>query len=172
MFNFGRAQLFSPGSIAIVDRKKNIFKLAQGEYVVPDRIEAILVKSRLTQQVYLHGDSLQPYLVVVAVLNHENFIQLFPGCSGQTAAEICRAPSTQAAVLAEYNKLCKSAGLKGFEVPRAVHVVPDLFTVENGILTPTFKVKRKDAYAAYREPIEKMFLELKAQEDASGKAKL
>jgi len=160
------------GSISIVDRKKNIFKLSQGEYVVPDRIEAVLVKSRLTQQVYLHGDSLQPYLVIVGVLNHENFIQAYPGCGGQSAAEICNAPSTNAAILAEYTKLCKAAGLKGFEAPKAVYVTPDLFSVENGLLTPTFKVKRKEAHAAFKDPIEKMFQTLKEKEDSSGRAKL
>jgi len=160
------------GSVSIVDRKKNIFKLSQGEYIVPDRIEAVLAKSRLAQQVYLHGDSLQPYLVVVAVLNHENYLQTYPGFRGQSAVDVAKAPSTSVAILEEFTKLCKQAGLKGFEIPKAVFVTSELFSVENGILTPTFKVKRKEAHQSFKKEIDQLFVNLKAQDEASEKAKL
>ncbi len=47
------------GTLKIVDRKKHIFKLAQGEYIAPEKIENVYTRSDPVAQVYVHGDSLQ-----------------------------------------------------------------------------------------------------------------
>lgn len=51
--------LVQNGTLKIIDRKKHIFKLAQGEYISPEKIENIYIRSEPVAQLYVHGDSLQ-----------------------------------------------------------------------------------------------------------------
>ena len=53
------------GTLSIIDRKKNIFKLAQGEYVAAEKIEMIVSKSKYVSQPWIYGNSFFPMLVAV-----------------------------------------------------------------------------------------------------------
>ena len=59
--------ILSSGVIKIIDRKKNIFKLSQGEYIIPDKIENKLTQSLHIMQIFVYGDSLQNNLVAIIV---------------------------------------------------------------------------------------------------------
>lgn len=62
-----------PGSNAmkIIDRRKNIFKLQQGEYVAAEKVEGIYTRSHLVSEVFLHGDSHQNFAVAIVIPNKE-----------------------------------------------------------------------------------------------------
>lgn len=59
------------GNLKIIDRKKNIFKLSQGEYVAPEKIENIYVQSKWIAQAFVYGNSLERVLVGIIVPNEE-----------------------------------------------------------------------------------------------------
>ena len=50
-------QLLSNGSVRIIDRKKNIFKLSQGEYIAPEKIENIYLMVKGIKEIFVYGDS-------------------------------------------------------------------------------------------------------------------
>lgn len=54
----------------IIDRKKNIFKLSQGEYVSAEKVEFHYMKSKFVIECYLHGNSLENYAVLIVTPNH------------------------------------------------------------------------------------------------------
>eukprot|EP01062_Namystynia_karyoxenos_P062552 TRINITY_DN55454_c0_g1_i1.p2 TRINITY_DN55454_c0_g1~~TRINITY_DN55454_c0_g1_i1.p2 ORF type:complete len:682 (+),score=243.58 TRINITY_DN55454_c0_g1_i1:107-2152(+) len=146
------------GKLKIIDRKKNIFKLAQGEYVAAEKIENIMTQSALVAQCFIYGDSLRSMLIAVVVPDPEALLPWAKsqGIQGDLAA-ICADSRTKKAVLSQLTKLAKKAELKGFEVPRAVHIEPEPFSVDNGMLTPTFKLKRNSVRDHYRQAIDQLY---------------
>lgn len=55
------------GAIKIIGRKKQIFKLSQGEYISPEYLESVYTHQKLIKQIFVYGDSLQDYLVGMIV---------------------------------------------------------------------------------------------------------
>jgi long-chain acyl-CoA synthetase len=149
------------GRLKIFDRKKNIFKLAQGEYIAPEKIENVYARSPLVAQSFVHGDSLKPQLVAVVVPDPET---LLPWAASrrlpQDFAALCKDASVVAAVHKSMVEEGRAAGLKGFEQVAAIHLHPQAFAVDNGLLTPTFKLKRPQARKAFAEQIEAMYSKL------------
>lgn len=165
------------GSIVIIDRKKNIFKLAQGEYIAPEKIENVYAKESVVGQIYLHGDSLQSALVAIIVPDPETLEAVVAAKLPHLAAkklsyaELCKEPEVNALVLAAITKVGKKAELRGFEQAKAIYLESEPFAVENDLLTPTFKVKRPQAKKHYEAKINELYEIVNSQVDPA-KAKL
>merc|ERR1711862_908694 len=68
----GDVGVFLPnGTLQIIDRCKNIFKLAQGEYVSPEKCENLFIQSPLIDQCFVYGDSMKAATVAIVVVNPE-----------------------------------------------------------------------------------------------------
>ncbi|RHZ05508.1 hypothetical protein DYB31_004804 [Aphanomyces astaci] len=148
------------GTLSIIDRKKNIFKLAQGEYVAAEKIENIYAKSPFVGQIFLYGDSYQSYLVAVVVPDPE-VVQAWAAerklPDGTNLAAMAARPDLKAAILASMAEVANDAKLNGFECVKDIHVHPDVFTVEHDLVTPTFKLKRPQLKAYFQRQIDAMY---------------
>ncbi|KAK9816781.1 hypothetical protein WJX72_005028 [[Myrmecia] bisecta] len=149
------------GRLKIIDRKKSLFKLAQGEYVAPEKIENVYQRSALVQQVFVYGDSLRAQLVAVVVPDPE---ELLPWAAKRSLPAdlpaLCRDPGVNAAVLKSMQEEGRAAKLSGFEQVAAIHLIPEPFSVENNLLTPTFKLKRPQVQAVFQDAIAVMYARL------------
>ncbi|XP_040030503.1 long-chain-fatty-acid--CoA ligase 1 isoform X1 [Gasterosteus aculeatus] len=147
------------GTLRIVDRKKHIFKLAQGEYIAPEKIENIYTRCDAVAQVFVHGDSLQAYLVAVVVPDPDflsSWTKRTLGLEG-SYQDLCGRAEVKAAIFEDMVRLGKEGGLKSFEQVRSIYVNTELFSVENGLLTPTLKAKRNEMRQHFRGQIEDLY---------------
>ncbi|XP_007572054.1 long-chain-fatty-acid--CoA ligase 5 [Poecilia formosa] len=149
------------GVLKIIDRKKNIFKLAQGEYIAPEKIENVYVRCSPVAQVFVHGDSLQSSLVAIVVPDAD----VLPGFAKSlgiqgSIEELCKSTEVKKAIITDMTKLGREAGLKSFEQVKDVHLHPELFTIENGLLTPTLKAKRAELKELFQPQIDKLYADI------------
>ncbi|KAL1282571.1 hypothetical protein QQF64_001374 [Cirrhinus molitorella] len=150
------------GTLKIIDRKKHIFKLAQGEYIAPEKIENIYIRSDPVAQVFVHGDSLQACLVGIVVPDPD----FLPGWAKKRGIEgsytdMCKNRELKNAILEDIIRLGKEAGLKSFEQVRDITLHMEMFSVQNGLLTPTLKAKRSELRNHFRQQIDQLYAKIK-----------
>jgi len=146
------------GSVRIIDRKKNIFKLSQGEYVAPEKLEQSFQQMPLVAQNFMYGDSLQSNMVGI-IVPEKSVLEKWAKENGVegTYEELCLNQQVIDMVVAEVKKHGRAAGFFGFEIPPKIFLSSEPFSVENEIFTPTFKIKRNDAKKAYYTQIKEMY---------------
>ncbi|KAF5736849.1 Long chain acyl-CoA synthetase 7 [Tripterygium wilfordii] len=168
----GDIGLWLPGGrLKIIDRKKNIFKLAQGEYIAPEKIENVYAKCKFIAQCFIYGDSLNSSLVAIVSVDHDvlKAWAASEGIKSTNLEQLCSDPRARAAVLADMDAIGREAQLRGFEFAKAVTLVPEPFTLENGLLTPTMKVKRPQAKEYFAKAISNMYAELSTSDPSAQK---
>lgn len=142
--------LVAPAQVRIIDRRKNMFKLAQGEYVSGEAIEGVLLQSPYIASVFVHGDSTQPYPVAVVVPDRAALCAWVPAHAPQLAQAaaardmraLCASAAVRDLVLAEITRLSRAAGLKGYEFVHHVHLHDTPFDEARGLVSSSLKLKR------------------------------
>nr|XP_046919477.1 long-chain-fatty-acid--CoA ligase 5-like [Dermatophagoides farinae]XP_046919478.1 long-chain-fatty-acid--CoA ligase 5-like [Dermatophagoides farinae] len=134
------------GTIKIIDRKKDIFKLAQGEYIAPSKIEDIHMQSPYIMQIFVYGDSYKSCLIAVVVPNLALIQEVFKTRGKildlNNNDELRANKEIKQFIMEEMQKWNGIAKLKSFEKVRDVYIYPEGFTIEEGLLTPTLKNRR------------------------------
>lgn len=162
------ARIDNLGRIYIIDRVKNMFKLAQGEYVGPERIEALYQSSSsLIAQIFVDGNSLETFLVGIvgimpemycAFLGQDFGIHIKPD-ETHRLKDTFKRDDVRKAFLQRINREVKTTGLKGFELVKNLRLYIEPLNVDNGALTSTLKVKRPHTKKLYAEDIQAMYKE-------------
>lgn len=134
------------GRFIIIDRRKNVLKLAQGEYISPERLEGVyLSELSYFAQGYVHGDSVQTFLVGIFGVQPDTFAPFASKVLGRTidATDIEGLKSVlgddkvRKAVLRDLEKIAKKHKLAGYERVKNCALLIEPFSVENNLLTPT-----------------------------------
>ncbi|KAH8868564.1 Long-chain-fatty-acid--CoA ligase 5 [Schistosoma japonicum] len=172
------------GALKIVDRTKNLFKLSQGEYVAPEKVEQAYLFCNLIQQIYVEGHPLRSYAVavikpnftdlrkeaadIIRELDRTSLISIENKCEtkenerllkGITNAELCARKEIRKFILERMNKIGREKGLKGFELAHNIYLTPESFTVNNGLLTPTLKLARTKLRKHFSTTIKNLYEE-------------
>jgi long-chain acyl-CoA synthetase len=136
------------------------------EYIAPEKIENILIRSPRIGQCFVYGDSLQSSLVAIVIPDEESVRtwakdkQDDQRLAQLSVAELCKSETLHASILDEIKTLSKNGNLNSLETVKAIHLEPETFTVDNGLLTPTFKMKRKQLKDKYEREIERLYASL------------
>ncbi|MBA0768788.1 hypothetical protein Gotri_017568, partial [Gossypium trilobum] len=138
------------GSMKVIDRKKNIFKLSQGEYVAVENLENVYGCVSDIESIWVYGNSFESYLVAVVNPNKQALERWAAdnGVSGDFET-ICKDPKAKEYILGELTRTGKEKQLKGFEFIKAVHLDHVPFDMDRDLLTPTFKKKRPQLLKYY-----------------------
>jgi fatty acid CoA ligase FadD9 len=140
----------APGRLEYVDRRNNVLKLAQGEFVTVAKLEAVFGNSPLVRQIYIYGNSAQPYLLAAVVPTEEALVTY--DADGLATLKPLIADSLQS--------VAKETGLQSYEVPRDFIIETTPFTLENGLLTGIGKLAWPKLKQHYGERLEQLYAEL------------
>ena len=151
------------GQIQIIDRIKNVFKLAQGEFVAPQKIEEVLLLCPQVYQVFVTGNITERQVVAIVVLasSVDTGAGSGTGADGTAGANGAGTTSlpvvTPSMLLHSFQKLGASHGLASYEIPVAVHIDEVPWVSGSGILTSSGKMQRQQLNHHYAAAIEQLY---------------
>ncbi|MET0457572.1 MAG: carboxylic acid reductase [Mycobacterium sp.] len=139
----------APDHLVYVDRRNNVIKLSQGEFVAVANLEAVYAAAPLVRQIFLYGNSERPSLLAVVV---------------PTAAAIDRFAGDddglKAAIREALSQTARLAELQSYEIPADVLVETTPFSAANGLLSGVGKLLRPKLKEHYGAVLEQMYADL------------
>src|SRR5262249_36191429 len=143
------------GYLQITDRKKDIIVNSGGDNVSPARVEGFITLQPEIGQAMVYGDK-RPHLVGVLVPNAE-WLKGWASSQGKSAdlAQIAGDPALNAAIGEALKRV--NSGLSQIERVRSFIIPPEPFTTDNGMMTPTLKIRRHKIKAAYGQKLEALY---------------
>lgn len=145
------------GSLSIIDRKKNLIKMAHGEYVAVDHLGSIYSESPYIESICVHGDGLKKSLIGIIVLK-EDFIDKWKVKNKES--EITTDPLLKSKIILSLNNIGKKYNKKKFEYIKGVILSSELWTPESGLLTAAMKLKRQNIINRFKKDIETIYKKL------------
>lgn len=136
-----------PDELRYVDRRNNVLKLSQGEFVTVSKLEAVYANCEPVHQIYVYGNSEQAYLLAVVVPTAEVLAKHTEG-------------DLKPVILQSLQQAAKDAEMEPYEIPRDIIVEPTPFTLENGLLSGIRKPSRPNLKKCYGERLEQLYAEL------------
>ena len=157
-FHTGDAGYLKNGELFLTERIKDLFKTSNGKYVAPQMVESLLLVDKYVDQVAVIADQRK----FVSALIVPEFRLLEDWANEQNIAfesreDLCENKQIQAMMLERISTLQQQ--LAPYEQIKRITLLPHHFSMENGELTNTLKLKRPVIYKNYQDDIEKMYEE-------------
>lgn len=150
------------GTLKIIDHKKQIFKLSNGEYVAPENIERIYTSSPYIAQCYVHGSSLKSCVIAV-VVPRQSAIQDWAErrrIPSHSFTALCSHRDVKKFIMDQISMLGKEAELSYYEEVKEIYLHPNLFSAENGLLSSGGKLKRQKLVKYFKPQLEDLYKHL------------
>ncbi|KAA8882937.1 AMP-binding protein [Nocardia colli] len=138
-----------PDELVYLDRRNNVQKLSQGEFVTVSTLEAVFDSSPVVQQIYIYGNSARAYLLAVVVPT--------PEASARTGGDV---EALKSLISDSLQEVARTAELQSYEIPRGLLIETTPFTLENGLLTGIRKLARPKLKEHYGDRLEQLYREL------------
>ncbi|ORM41797.1 putative kong chain acyl-CoA synthetase [Babesia sp. Xinjiang] len=145
--------------LKILDRARNFFKLSQGEYIAPDKLENLYIGCPYVEQIFIHGEASRDYIVGIVVVNKDAVTAWAAsrGKANMPMAELLKDSALIGEIQACFTKITEQNKLNGLERLHKFTLIDEPFSVENELLTPTFKTVRKKVRVRYENEIKAMY---------------
>lgn len=141
------------GFLFITGRIKELYKLETGKYVAPAALEEQLKLSPYIANVMLFGAN-KPYNVALVVPDQASIAE-WSERTGTPLGDVSKNPQLTQLIMSELDKY--AAEFKSYERPRKIALVGEDFTTDNGMLTPSMKIKRDEVLKRYGATLEGMY---------------
>jgi long-chain acyl-CoA synthetase len=146
------------GYLYITDRKKDLIKTSGGKYIAPQPIENEIKRSRFVNQVVVIGDGRKfPVALIVPQMDALKSYAELKGMAYADANELLTQPQVIDLLKRQVDKFTPE--LAHYEKIRAVALLGQELTIENGELTPTLKVRRRVVAEKYKAQIDRLYAE-------------
>jgi long-chain acyl-CoA synthetase len=148
------ARMDAEGRLYITGRLKEIIVMSNGEKVPPVDMEAAILQDTLFEQAMVMGEG-KPYLTAFVVLNRDQWAKVAGERGLDPSEEGMTSPDAEKLVVERVQRQIKS--FPGYAQIYRVAVLPQPWTIENGLLTPTIKLKRAKVLEANKERLEHLY---------------
>ncbi|POY76845.1 hypothetical protein BMF94_0097 [Rhodotorula taiwanensis] len=152
------AQWNKDGTLSVIDRKKNLVKLAGGEYIALERLESLYGSCEYVARIMVHADSSANKPMAVIFPHEANLKQLASslGVSGGLS-DLVHNKQVQEAVLKALNGVGKKSNLKPLETLQTVVMTDEEWTPQNGMLTAAQKLNRKEILKQHKKEVDAVY---------------
>ncbi|CAF2086657.1 unnamed protein product [Rotaria magnacalcarata] len=152
----------SDGALRVIDRAKHIFKLSQGHYIAPERLEDVYIRSRWISQIFIDGMPSEATLVAIVIPDEDYVRKNYQSAvAGKTFADLCKDEKLKEIILSDIKRLAKVYKVKFYETLSNIYLHSELFSQNNELLTVTLKTRRANARTRF-EPIIKSLYRTKS----------
>ena len=142
--------------LRIVDRVKEIFKLSQGEYIIPAKLESVYSNSIYVHQIMIYGNPTKNNIIAIVIPDKKKCSEAL-NISIDDLVKDTQNEKLNELIVKDFEKLANEAEFNGLEKAKYILIDFEEFTNQNNCLTPTMKIIRKNVEIKYKERIDDLY---------------